>query len=558
VPAKGNFVRLGVPGCAILLFAAAAVFASGLLYQVVKTYAVAGEGGWDYLTADASARRLYISRSTHVLVLDLDSGKTVGDIADTPGVHGIALAAEQGRGFVSNGGAGTVSIFDLKTLSTSRKVKVGENPEAMLYDSATQRIFAFNGRSQDATAIDAATGTVLATIKLDGRPEFAVSDGQGGVFVNIEDKSELVEVDSNKLKVRAKWPLLPCESPSGLSIDRVNRRLFVGCHNKMMAVVNADTGKVLATPATGGSVGATAFDEQRNLAFASCGEGWLTVVREDSPDRFTIAESVPTQAGARALALDSQTHNVLVATSRSGVLPGSAAEQPHSRSTNSPGSLVLLVVAAQPNPAENCPLDCVLRKMDESAADFQTAKADFVWDQYQKVVDETFTQKGTVYYRREGKAIEMMAEIKQPDTISLLYRDGKLQMYRPKIEQVMEYPTGNNRTEIESYLVLGFGGSGQDLTKSFEVSYLGEEAVGGLRSAKLQLIPKNEKVRNNFSKILLWIDLSNAISVQQQFFLPEGDSRTAKYFSVQLKGKIGNDVFRLKTTSKTQFISPRG
>jgi outer membrane lipoprotein-sorting protein len=261
-------------------------------------------------------------------------------------------------------------------------------------------------------------------------------------------------------------------------------------------------------------------------------------------------------AVARALALDSQTHNVLVATAGSGVLPGSA-EQPHSRSTNSPASLVLLVVAAQPNPAENCPLDCVLRKMDESAANFQTAKADFVWDQYQKVVDETFTQKGTVYYRREGKAIEMMVEIKQPDTISVLYKDGKLQMYRRKIEQVMEYPASNNRNEIESYLVLGFGGSGQDLTKSFEVSYLGEEAVGGLRSAKLQLIPKNEKVRKNFSKILLWIDLSNAISVQQEFFLPEGDSRTAKYFSVQLKGKIGNDVFRLKTTSKTQFISPR-
>jgi outer membrane lipoprotein-sorting protein len=203
-------------------------------------------------------------------------------------------------------------------------------------------------------------------------------------------------------------------------------------------------------------------------------------------------------------------------------------------------------------------LDSVLKKMDAAAASFQATQADFVWEQYQKVVDETDSQRGTVYYRRVGKEIEMMADIKQPDPKSVLYKDGKLQVYQPKIDQVMEYPAGTNRGEIESYLVLGFGGSGEDLIKSFDVSYLGEETVSGIATAKLQLISKSEKFRNNISKILLWIDLSRGISVQQQFFQGQGDYRLAKYSAVQLKAKVGNDVFQLKTTKKTQFVSPRG
>src|ERR1019366_1111349 len=285
--------------------AAVALAAAGPGYHVVTTYKVGGDGGWDYLTTDSAARRVYISRGTHVMVIDADSSKSVGDIADTPGVHGIALAPELGRGFVSNGREGTVSIFDLKTLATSSKVKVGDNPDAILYDPATKRVFTFNGRSQDATAIDATNGTVLGTIKLDGKPEFAASDGKGGVFVNIEDKSELTGIDAGKLAVKATWPLAPCKEPSGLAMDKKNRRLFVGCDNKMMAVVNADTGKVLATPAIGDGVDATAFDDETGLAFASCGEGMLTVVREESPDKFSVAENVPTQPGARTLALDS-------------------------------------------------------------------------------------------------------------------------------------------------------------------------------------------------------------------------------------------------------------
>jgi outer membrane lipoprotein-sorting protein len=213
--------------------------------------------------------------------------------------------------------------------------------------------------------------------------------------------------------------------------------------------------------------------------------------------------------------------------------------------------------AARPAPAGACALECVLKKMDEAAATFHTTQADFTWDQYQKVVDEHDLQKGTVYYRREGNQTEMMAEIKQPEPKFVLYRDGKIQVYQPRIEQVMVYRTGNH-SEIESYLVLGFGGSGQDLTKSFEVSYLGDETVAGIATAQLQLIPKSEKFRNNVAKILLWIDLNRGISVQQQFLQTQGDSRLANYSAVRVNAKMGNDVFQLKTTKKTQFVSPGG
>ena len=203
-------------------------------------------------------------------------------------------------------------------------------------------------------------------------------------------------------------------------------------------------------------------------------------------------------------------------------------------------------------------LDSVLQTMDAAAAHFQTAQADFVWEQYQKVVDETDTQKGTVYYRRSGREIEMMADIKEPDRKFVLYKDGKLQVYQPKIEQVMEYSAGANHEEIESFLVLGFGGSGQDLKKAFDVSYQGEETVANIPTAKLQLIPKSEKIRSNFPQIILWIDLSRGISIQQKFMQGQGDDRLAKYSAVNLHANISNDVFRLKTTGKTKFVSPRG
>lgn len=333
-------------GILSLSLAAVAVAAAGPGYHVVKTYKLGGEGGWDYLTVDASARRFYISRGTHVMVLDADSGKNVGEIPDTPGVHGIALAPELGKGFVSNGREGTVTVFDIKTLAPiGSKIKVGENPDAILYEPATKRVFTFNGRSQDSTAIDAASGKVLGTIKLDGKPEFAASDAKGEVFVNIEDKSELTVIDPNKLEVKAKWPLAPCTEPSGLAIDRKNRRLFVGCDNKMMAVVDADSGKILATPAIGEGVDATAYDDESGLAFASCGEGVLTVVKEDSPQKFRVVENVKTEPGARTMALDMKTHNVFTVTAKFGPPPAATADNPHPRRTILPDTFEVLVLA---------------------------------------------------------------------------------------------------------------------------------------------------------------------------------------------------------------------
>ncbi len=329
-----------------LALAATSFAAAGPGYKVKTTYKVGGDGGWDYLTADGSARRLYISRGTHVIVLDLDSGKNVGDIPDTPGVHGIALAPELGKGFTSNGREGTVTIFDIKTLAPiGAKVKVGENPDAILYDPFTKRVFTFNGHSQDSTAIDATDGKVLGTIKLDGKPEFAASDAKGGIWINIEDKSELVAIDPAKLEIKSKWPLAPCTEPSGLAIDRKNRRLFVGCDNKMMAVVDADSGKVLATPPIGEGVDATGFDPETGLAFASCGQdGVLTVVKEDSPGKFSVAETVPTEKGARTMALDEKTHNVYVVTAKFGPRPAPTADNPHPRPPILPDSFVVLVV----------------------------------------------------------------------------------------------------------------------------------------------------------------------------------------------------------------------
>jgi len=208
--------------------------------------------------------------------------------------------------------------------------------------------------------------------------------------------------------------------------------------------------------------------------------------------------------------------------------------------------------------AQDNRLDSVLKKMDSAAANFQTAQADFVWDQYQRVVDETDSQKGTVYYRKTGKEIQMLADIKDPERKIVLYKNGKLQVYQPKIDQVMSYPAGGNRNELESYLVLGFGGSGEDLKKAFDVSYEGEETVDGVATARLSLVPKSEKVRGTFTKIFLWIDLVRGISIQQKFMQTQGDYRLAKYSEVRMNGKIGNDLFQLKTTGKTQFVSPRG
>ncbi len=313
-------------------------------YHVIKKTVLGGEGFWDYLTMDSAARRLYISRATHVLVLDPDTTTQVGEIPDTPGVHGIALAADLGRGFTSNGRADTVTIFDLKTLQTLGSAKTGKNPDAIIYDDATHRVFTFNGGSGDSTAIDAASGAVAGTAALGGRPEFAAADGKGRVYVNLEDKSVVVALDSKKLTVEARWPLEPCEEPSGMAMDREHRRLFIGCHNKMMAVMDADSGKVLATPPIGEGVDANAFDPGTSLAFSSNGDGTLTVVREEAPDKFTVLDNVPTQRGARTMALDLKTHHVFLVTAEFGPPPAPTAERPHPRPSMVPGTFTVLEV----------------------------------------------------------------------------------------------------------------------------------------------------------------------------------------------------------------------
>jgi len=314
-------------------------------YHVAKTVKLGGEGGWDYLTVDTKARRVYISRGTHVMVVDADRATVVGDIPNTNGVHGIAIVSDMDKGFTSNGRDGTVTIFDLKTLKALGTVPAGKNPDAIIYDPTSKRVFAFNGTSKDATAIDAKTGTVAATIPLGGKPEFAVADEKGHVFVNIEDKSEIVELDSNKLVVENRWSIAPGAEPSGLAMDRKHRRLFSVCSNKMMVVVNADSGKVITTLPTGAGTDASGFDPETGFAFSSNGEGTLTVIHEDSPDKFSVVENVKTLSRARTMALDTKTHQVYTVTAEFGTAPAPTAQTPRPRPPMVPGSFTLLILS---------------------------------------------------------------------------------------------------------------------------------------------------------------------------------------------------------------------
>jgi len=301
----------------ILLFClafAATSYAADPGYHIIKRLKVGGEGGWDYLTVDNAARRLYISRSTHVMVIDLDTDKVVGDIPNTPGVHGIAIAKELNRGFTSNGKADTSTIFDLKTLKVLGEVKTGGNPDAIIYEPATKKVFTFNGRSKDATVFSAATGKVSKTIPLGGKPEFSTVDGKGKVYVNNEDTNEVLEIDGRKAIVSRKFSLKPCEEPSGMAIDAEHGRVFSGCHNRIMTVLDTKTGKVLATPPIGANVDGNGFDSGTGLAFSSNGDGTLTVVHEASPGTYEVMETVATQRGARTMAIDLKTHNIYLPT----------------------------------------------------------------------------------------------------------------------------------------------------------------------------------------------------------------------------------------------------
>lgn len=316
-------------------------------YHVIRRDVLGGTGFWDYLKVDSQARRLYVSHSTHVLVLNADNYKKVGEIRNTQGVHCIDIAPRLGRGFVSDGEASAVTIFDRATLRTIAVVKTtGQGPDALVYDPASERVFTFNGRSGNSTVIDAKTGKVIGTIDLGGRPEFAVSDGHGMIYNNLEDKSEELAINTHTLKIESRWSLTPCEHPSGLAIDRENRRLFVGCHNQMMAILNADTGKVVATVPIGPGVDANRYDPGTHLAFSTNGgNGTLTVVREVTPDRFEVVQNAKTQRGARTMGLDLKTHRIFTVTASFGPMPPRERGQRFRRPRIIPGSFTLLVLA---------------------------------------------------------------------------------------------------------------------------------------------------------------------------------------------------------------------
>ena len=331
----------------LALFAAAPVAAQDSTgYHVTQRYTVGGDGGWDYLTVDTDAHRLYVSRGTHVQVINLDNGTLAGDILNTPGVHGIAVAPSLNRGFTSNGRDSSVTIFDLRTLAMIGNVKVtGANPDAIVLDPVSNRVFTMNGRSASATAIDAAMGTVEGTVILNGRPEFAVADGRGRIYVNIEDSSAVVAFNARTLQVEARWSLAPCEEPSGLAIDRQHRRLFSVCGNGMMAISNADTGRLITTVPIGRGVDGAGFDPGSQNAFASAGgDGVLSIVHEDSPDHYTLLGNAPTQRGARTMTVDERAHHIYLSTAEFGPAPAPVAGQRPQRPPMIPGSFVVLVV----------------------------------------------------------------------------------------------------------------------------------------------------------------------------------------------------------------------
>jgi YVTN family beta-propeller protein len=313
-------------------------------YKVVSTVKLGGEGGWDDLSYDKDGQRLFITRGSHVMVVDTNTLKVSGDIPDQSGIHGVALAPEPGRGFVSNGGDNSVTVFDLKTLKKLDSVKVGEVPDAILYDPFTRHVFTFNARSKDSTVVDAASGKVVGTIPLGGKPEFAVTDSDGKVFVNIEDKSEIAAIDASKLVVLNRWPLGPCQDPSALAFDVKHHRLFAGCGNKMMAVVDSETGKVITTLPIGAGVDGGRFNPNTQEVFMSCGgDGVLTIVHEDSPDKFTVTQNLATAKGARTMAMDYASNTAYLVTAQRVATPPAPGQRP----AMVPGSFELIVAKAE-------------------------------------------------------------------------------------------------------------------------------------------------------------------------------------------------------------------
>jgi DNA-binding beta-propeller fold protein YncE len=340
-------LRAGLAGAGLLILLALGARAEAApQYHIAHEVKLPGDDGWDDLTFDDAAHRLFIAHGTQVQVVDTDHLTLAGTIADTPGVHGIALASDVGHGYISAGRSNSVVVFDLKSLARLKEIKTtGENPDAILYDSATHRVFSFNGRGRNATVIDVKTDEVIGTLILDAKPEFAVADGKGHVYVNLEDKSSIAQIDAQHLTVSAVWPIKGCEEPSGLAIDITGQRLFAGCSNKVMAVVDARSGRTLGTAPIGAGVDGAKYDSGVHLAFASCGsDAVLTAIGTNAGGAPEVAQSLATQRGARTMALDEHSHRLFLVTASFGPAPAATAGQPHPRPAILPGTFRLLVV----------------------------------------------------------------------------------------------------------------------------------------------------------------------------------------------------------------------
>jgi len=336
----------------LLIAVLAALGSAGLAqpapqFSVQQTWQIGGEGGWDYLTVDAAAHRLYIGRANRIQVVDTRTGKLAHEIVGLKGVHGVALDPQGKIGYISDGAANTVRVFDRATLQVTANIAAGENPDAILFEPATRRVFAFNGRSHSATVIDAASNRVLQTIPLPGKPEFAQSDNQGTIYVNIEDQNQIARINAKTMTVTALWSIAPCDSPSGLAIDRAQHRLFSVCRNHQMAVVDTANGKIVATPAIGSGPDGTRYDAARHLVFSSNGEGTLTILQQKSADSYVPVQTLTTQRGARTLALDRSTGKIYLVTAAFGPPPAASAQNPHPWPSLLPNSFVVLVVGTK-------------------------------------------------------------------------------------------------------------------------------------------------------------------------------------------------------------------
>ena len=332
---------------AVLLAVACLANGQESSYKLSDKVKLGGEGGWDYLNADPSTGMLFISRGTHVQVMDMEKKTLKADIPNTNGVHGIALAHEFGKGYISDGRDTAVTVFDLRDFKTIKVVKIaGLNPDAIIYDDASKRVFTFNGRSSDATAIDAASDSIVGTVPLGGKPEFAQGDGEGNIYVNIEDKSTIASFDAKTLKVIKTWSIAPGEEASGLAIDRKHHLLFSVASNKKMIVSDYTAGKVVADVPIGEGPDAAGFDPETQLAFSSNGrDGTVTVVHEDAPDKFTVLENVKTQQSARTMSLDLKTHRIYLSAAEFGKAPEPTKENPRSRPPMIPGSFTILILS---------------------------------------------------------------------------------------------------------------------------------------------------------------------------------------------------------------------